>query len=73
MNNEKIKINNEEGREQATAQKFINAIKTIATKPSNLDNLENYLSRHFQKWLERYANDPENITAELENFANMEI
>lgn len=56
-----------------TAAQFVTAIKTIATKPANLDNLESYLSHHFPAWLEKYANTPETITAELKAFAEMEI
>ena len=55
------------------AEQFVNAIKTIAEKPENLDNLECYLSHHFEVWMKKYANTPENLTAELMEFANMEI
>lgn len=55
------------------AADFVNAIKTIANKPENLDNLENYLSMHFSEWLEKYANTPEDIAAEMRAFAEMEI
>jgi hypothetical protein len=55
------------------AADFTDAIKTIATKPDNLENLKSYLSRHFPEWLEKYANRPENIAAELQAFATMEI
>lgn len=55
------------------AADFVNAIKDLAAKPDSLDNLEYYLSRHFAKWLEKYANTPENITCEMKEFANMEI
>lgn len=55
------------------AKTFINAIKTIAEKPENLDNLESYLSIHFSKWLEKYANTPEKIAGELKQFAEMEL
>lgn len=55
------------------AAQFVEAIRTIAAKPDNLDNLECYLSHHFQKWLEMWANTPENIVSELRNFAEMEI
>ena len=58
--------------ERAAAQ-FVAAIKTIAAKPDNLDNLECYLSYHFAAWLEKYANTPETITAEIRAFAEMEI
>lgn len=55
------------------ARQFIQAIKTISEKQANLDNFESYLSRHFPAWLEKFANTPENITAELKAFAEMDI
>ena len=33
------------------AKQFCEAIKTIAEKPENLENLELYLSIHFATWL----------------------
>lgn len=62
-----------EHKHEQTAQQFCEAIKTIASKPQNLENLEMYLSMHFQTWLEKFANTPETITAELREFASMEI
>lgn len=62
-----------EHKHEQTAQQFIEAIKTIASKPQNLDNLEIYLTYHFPAWLEKFANTPEGITAELKAFAEMEI
>lgn len=58
---------------QETAAVFVEAIKTISTKPANLDNLESYLSHHFPEWLSKYANTPENIAAEMRDFAKMEF
>lgn len=58
--------------EQA-AHQFVEAIKTIANKPENLENLELYLSHHFPEWLEKFANTPETLTAELKEFAEMEV
>ena len=55
------------------AEDFVNAIKTIANKPENLDNLESYLSYHFAEWLEKFANTPEGIAAEMREFAEMEV
>ena len=52
---------------------FAEAIKRLAENPQNLENLESYLSWHFPEWLERYANTPENMAAEMLSFANMEI
>ena len=61
-------------REHAqNAAEFVKAIKTISEKPQNLENLEHYLSYHFDKWLEMWANTPEKITAEIKHFAEMQI
>ena len=60
-------------KHEKTAQQFIEAIKTISEKPQNLENLEIYLSYHFPAWLEKFANSPEKITAELKAFAEMDI
>lgn len=58
---------------QQAAKDFIKALKTISEKPKNLDNFELYLTCHFDKWLEIWANTPEKITGELKHFAEMEI
>lgn len=55
------------------AKVFVDAIKTIATKPENLENLGNYLSYHFEEWLEKFANTPADISCELRCFADMDI
>lgn len=55
------------------AHQFVEAIKTIAEKPENLDNLECYLSHHFDVWLEKWADTPEGLTYEMKAFAEMEI
>lgn len=55
------------------AAEFCNAIKRIADNPDSLENLESYLSDHFQCWLEKFADTPENITAELADFAGMGV
>lgn len=52
---------------------FVNAIKELATKQDNLDNLENYLSNHFDVWMENFANSPSGLASELKEFAEMEI
>lgn len=58
---------------EQNAKIFIEAVKTIAAKPENLDNLECYLSHHFPEWMEKFANTPEKLAAELKHFAEMEI
>ena len=55
------------------AEKFINAIKEITSKPDNLDNLECYLSHHFDVWMEKFAYNPECLVSELKHFAEMKI
>lgn len=55
------------------ARIFADAIKTIASKPENMDNLELYLSNHFTTWLEKFANTPEKLAGELKCFADMDI
>lgn len=67
------KQTNSPERTAKAAAVFVAAIKEIASKPDNLDNLESYLTQHFPEWLRRYANSPEDIAAELEQFARMEI
>ena len=62
-----------ERKHEQTAREFCNALRTIAGKPENLDNLESYLSHHFAEWMNKHANTPENIAAELKLFAEMEI
>ena len=58
---------------EQTAKQFCEALQAIAGKPQNLENLEYYLSIHFSEWLSKFANTPEEITAELKQFAEMEI
>ena len=55
------------------AKTFIEAIKTMASNEKALDNFQCYLENHFSVWLEKYANTPDGITAELKNFAEMEF
>ena len=55
------------------AEMFAAAIKQLAGKPDNLNNLESYLGQHFNKWLEKFANTPEGMAAEMKHFAEMEI
>lgn len=60
-------------KHEQNAKEFCAVLQTIAGKPQNLENLELYLSIHFSEWLEKFANAPDGITAELKAFAEMEI
>ena len=55
------------------AERFVEAVKRISKKEENLDNLQHYLSVHFEKWLTRFAKTPLAIVCEIESFADMEI
>ena len=61
-------MNNEE-----CAKIFIEEIKTMTSKPDNLDNFESYLSHHFDVWMKKFANSTEGLTSEVKHFAEMEI
>ena len=55
------------------AAQFCDAIRELANKPENLQNLESYLEYHFDKWMEKYASTPDDMATEMSNFAQMEI
>lgn len=55
------------------AAQFCDAIRELASKPENLQNLESYLEYHFETWLEKFANTPDGMAAEISEFAKMEI
>lgn len=55
------------------AKIFIDAIRTFAEKPQNLENFQSYLENHFGIWLEKFANTPQGIAGEMKSFAEMEI
>ena len=57
----------------AEAAQFCDAIRELANKPENLQNLESYLEYHFDKWIEKYASTPDCIAAEMSSFAHMDI
>ena len=52
---------------------FCDAIRELANKPENLQNLEGYLEWHFETWLEKYASTPDGMAAEMSDFAQMDI
>ena len=55
------------------AAEFCEAIRTLANNTMNLENLEDYLSYNFEKWLKSWANTPEDLAAEMKMFAEMEV
>jgi hypothetical protein len=64
---------NNNGKFEQLAHEFAEALRTFAEKPENIDNIESYLSYHFDVWMEKWTSDPEGLTSEMKHFANMEI
>ena len=58
---------------EKNAEIFCDAILEFSKKSENLENLRAYLSLHFAEWMKKYAYDPENLSCEMREFANMEI
>lgn len=56
---------------ETEAATFCEAIRNLAKNPEALDNLQSYLEMHFAPWLEKFANTPEGIAAELEDFSGI--
>lgn len=47
------------------------AILEMASNPSSLENFKTYLSFHFAEWLEKWANDPDNMACEFKEFSKI--
>ncbi len=58
-------------KQKELAHEFCNSIKALAENENNLNNLESYLSRHFEVWLEKYAHDADGLVSEMNIFATM--
>lgn len=67
------KVTHSPADNERAAAVFIGAIRTIASKPENLANLEFYLSHHFASWIKNFASTPADMAAEMKNFAEMEL
>ena len=64
-------IKGEKMDNQHYAHIFCEAIKKLGNNAFALDNLESYLSQHFETWLKDYASNPPAIAAELKSFAHI--
>ena len=53
------------------AKRFCTAIEKLANNKDALENFENYISHHFQVWLDKWARTPEDIISEFKNFAEL--
>ena len=55
------------------AKVFVEAIKTMVSKPANLQNLQWQLENHIDVSMKKWASSPEGLTSEVKHFAEMEI
>lgn len=62
-----------EKRFEEDAALFCEAIKALAKNDLAIENLECYLSRHFDFFCKRDCSSPGNLTDALCNFAGIEI
>lgn len=60
-----------ERKYEELAHEFCAAIKKLGENERSLENLECYLSYHFDAWMKKWAYDPECITSELKNFSKI--
>lgn len=64
-------INTTAGKFEDQARAFCDAIRAFNHNEDGLYNLELYLSRHFDKWLQVFANTPDSIANEMQEFATI--
>ena len=65
-------MQNEDMYNEELARHLCDAIKKMTSKEGCLENFESYLSRHFVKWYEKFANTPEGLITEFEHFADID-
>ena len=53
------------------AKRFTEAIRALAKNDDAIENLEYYLSMHFDIWLQKFANTPGGMASELNDFAHI--
>lgn len=58
---------------EQNAAKLVTAIRQFAEHPERLENFQCYLEHHFDKWMQKWAADPDGLAAEFENFSEMEV
>lgn len=55
---------------EESAKMFADAIRNMTD--AQIDNLEYYLSVHFDSWIKRFANTPAGLATEMKEFANVD-
>lgn len=59
------------GKYKYTAQTFCDAVRKLGNNPEALENLQVYLEHHFGEWLKKWADTPDDLAEEMQNFANI--
>ena len=54
------------------ARMLCDAIRKFNENENALENLEFYLSIHFERWLNDFARTPEGLATELKNFSEIQ-
>lgn len=54
------------------ARMLCDAIRKFNENENALENLEFYLSLHFERWLNDFAGTPEGLATELKNFSEIQ-
>jgi hypothetical protein len=54
---------------EETAKILCDGLRKFAENPAAIDKFEIYLSYHFVKWFEHFADCPENLAYEIYNFS----
>ena len=60
-------------RNSKLAEQLCSASKELSANAELLSNMENYLSRHFDAWMLKFANTPAGLVDEFCDFANIEF
>lgn len=58
-------------KHEEEAKTMKKAIVTMANNEESLDNFINYLSCHFDEWIEKYANCSEKMASEFKRFSEI--
>ena len=61
-----------EGKYTEQAETMKKALTAFSEKPDAIENFCYYLENHFDKWLELFANTPDNIASEFLHFSSIE-
>lgn len=58
---------------EKNAKILCDAIKKMVNNENAINNFQSYLEFHFDKWMQKYAYDPDGLTTEFKNFSETEV